>query len=93
MGTSAGGEILRLPVGKLEAGQYADFAALDLSDLSLAPRQELFANLVYAMQPGAVSHVVVGGKIVVEDGKLQTVPEAAIGRRVDQLFAKWGKGS
>jgi 5-methylthioadenosine/S-adenosylhomocysteine deaminase len=91
MGTRNAGEILRLPVGSLEIGQYADFAALDIHDLSLAPKQELFANMVYAMQPGAISTVVVGGKIVFEHGAIVTVPERTIGRRVDQLFEGWAK--
>ncbi|MNC48956.1 N-ethylammeline chlorohydrolase [compost metagenome] len=91
MGTSSAGDILRMPIGSIEAGQHADFAALDLHDLSLAPRKELFANMVYAMQPGAVSTVVAGGRIVVEQGKILTVPEASIGRRVEQLFEKWDK--
>ncbi|MNC49243.1 S-triazine hydrolase [compost metagenome] len=91
MGTSSAGDILRMPIGSIEAGQHADFAALDLHDLSLAPKRELFANMVYAMQPGAVSTVVVGGKIVFEQGKILTVSESAIGGRVDQLFEKWDK--
>lgn len=90
MGTSCAGEILWLPVGSLEIGQHADFVALDTHDLSLAPRKELFSNMVYAMQPGAVSTVVVGGRIVFEDGKLSAVSESDIGRRVDELFERWG---
>ncbi|MRN51633.1 amidohydrolase family protein [Paenibacillus monticola] len=89
MGTSNAGEILRMPIGSLQAGQHADFVALDINDLSLAPKKELFANMTYAMQPGAVSTVVVAGRIVFEHGKLQTVSESSIGGRVDQLFAKW----
>jgi 5-methylthioadenosine/S-adenosylhomocysteine deaminase len=91
MGTRSAGEILRLPVGSLETGQYADFAALDLHDLSLAPKRELFANMVYAMQPGAIRTVVVGGKVVFEQGKIKAVSEAAIGGRVDRLFEQWAK--
>jgi 5-methylthioadenosine/S-adenosylhomocysteine deaminase len=45
--------------------------------------------MVYAMQPGAVSTVVVGGRVVFEDGKLLTVSESVISRRVDELFEKW----
>lgn len=89
MGTSNAGEILRMPIGSLQAGQHADFLALDSNDLSLAPKKELFANMVYAMQPGAVSTVVVAGRIVFEHGKIQTISESSIGGRVDQLFAKW----
>ncbi|WP_241781558.1 hypothetical protein [Paenibacillus sp. DMB5] len=47
--------------------------------------------MVYAMQPGAITTVVVGGRVVIDGGKLLTVPEAAIGRRVDELFEKWGR--
>ncbi|NOU79642.1 amidohydrolase family protein [Paenibacillus sp. LMG 31459] len=91
MGTRSAGEILQLPVGSLETGQHADFAVLDLQDLSLAPKRELFANMVYAMQPGAIRTVVVGGKVVFEQGKIKAVSEEAIGGRVDRLFEKWAK--
>ncbi|MNY77547.1 hypothetical protein D3C86_2174930 [compost metagenome] len=46
--------------------------------------------MVYAMQPGAVSTVVVGGRTVFENGKLMGVSESVIGGRVDQLFERWG---
>ncbi|WP_345773379.1 hypothetical protein [Paenibacillus sp. 19GGS1-52] len=45
--------------------------------------------MIYAMQSGAVSTVVIGGRIVFDHGKLQTITESSIGGRVDQLFAKW----
>lgn len=93
MGTKRAGEILRLPVGTLEIGAHADFVALDVNDLSLAPKNELFANIVYAMQPNAISHVVVAGKTVVEDGRLTTVSERSIVDRVDGLFEKWNRKS
>ncbi|WP_169082973.1 amidohydrolase family protein [Paenibacillus sp. PL91] len=89
MGTKRAGDILRMPIGVLEQGAYADFVALDIDDLSLAPKNELFANMVYAMQPGAISYVVVGGKVIVDNGKLTTVPERNIVHRVDSLFDKW----
>jgi 5-methylthioadenosine/S-adenosylhomocysteine deaminase len=91
MGTKQAGDILRLPIGVLEVGANADFVALDIDDLSLAPKNELFANMVYAMQPGAISHVVVSGNIVVEQGRITTVSEQKIVERVDQLFGKWLK--
>ncbi|CAM4172856.1 amidohydrolase [Paenibacillus alkaliterrae] len=90
MGTVNGADALRLPTGSLEAGKAADFIALDLLDLSLAPKRELFANMVYAMQPGAIAHVVIGGRPVFSEGKLLTVTGQEIGSRVDRLFDKWG---
>ncbi|MFC4766271.1 amidohydrolase family protein [Effusibacillus consociatus] len=88
MGTKMGGEILRLPIGSLEKGYCADFVTLDLNDLSLSPKTELFANMVYSLQPNAICDVIVDGKIVKENGKLITVPENEIVKKVDELFDK-----
>ncbi|MCA0757612.1 amidohydrolase [Paenibacillus sp. N4] len=89
MGTSNGAAALRLQTGSLEAGKAADFIALELGDLSLAPKRELFANMVYSMQPGAVTHSVIGGRPVLRDGKLLTVSGQEIGSRVERLFERW----
>ncbi|CAG7638523.1 amidohydrolase family protein [Paenibacillus allorhizosphaerae] len=91
MGTKRAGDILRLPVGTIAIGMHADFVALDINDLSLAPKNELFANMVYSMQPNAISHVVVAGKVIVENGRVTTVREQRIVDRVDRLFAKWAE--
>ncbi|MDU2242577.1 MAG: amidohydrolase [Paenibacillus sp.] len=91
MGTENAGRMLRLPIGSLEAGKYADFTAIDVNDLSLAPKGELFANMVYAMQPGAITNVVVAGRSVFDKSGIRTVSERTIGRKVEQLFEKWVK--
>lgn len=91
MGTENAGRMLRLPIGTLEAGNCADFNAIDLHDLSLAPRSELFANMVYAMQPGAITNVVVAGRPVFDKSGIRTVSESEIGRKVELLFEKWSK--
>ncbi|AJY74177.1 amidohydrolase family protein [Paenibacillus beijingensis] len=91
MGTENAGHMLRLPVGTLEAGKCADFNGIDLHDLSLAPRNELFANMVYAMQPGAITNVVVAGRSVFDKTGIRTVSEREIGRKVELLFEKWSK--
>lgn len=90
MGTANGAEMLRLQTGTIEAGKAADFTALDIHDLSLAPKRELFANVVYAMQPTAIAHVVIDGKLVFSKGGLLTVAEQEISSRVNRLFEKWG---
>lgn len=88
MGTKNAGEILRLPIGKLEPGMQADFIAIDTNDLSLLPKTNLIANMVYSMQPNAIKDVFVEGKQTVGDGKLLTVSEAAIGKRVNAFFER-----
>lgn len=91
MGTASGAEALRLKAGSIEAGKAADFIALDIHDLSLAPKRELFANMVYAMQPGAIAHVVINGRLVFNEGRLLTVAEGEISSRVERLFDRWGR--
>lgn len=88
MGTAHAGDILRLPIGSLQAGMAADFIALDVHDLSLTPKTELFANMVYAMQPGAITHVVTNGKLIVEQGQLVNITERQIVSRVNELFER-----
>ncbi len=89
MGTKTGAELLQLNTGDLRAGKQADFVSLDLDDMSLSPKQELFANVVYSMQPTAIKDVVVNGKMVVASGELKTVSEKSIVHKVDSLFEKW----
>ncbi|MFC3885645.1 amidohydrolase family protein [Bacillus songklensis] len=89
MGTKVGAELLRLPTGLIKEGLQADFVTLNVNDLSLSPKTELFANMVYSLQPNAIADVVAGGKMIVENGKLLTVSEQTIVQKVDQLFEKW----
>ncbi len=89
MGTSAGAKNLQLPTGELKVGMKADFVTLDLSDLSLSPKTELFANVVYSLQPNAISDVIVDGKLIVANGQLKTISEKDIVKRVDSLMEKW----
>jgi 5-methylthioadenosine/S-adenosylhomocysteine deaminase len=89
LGTSAGGAALRLPVGRLEPGYKADLVGLDLTVASLRPRRTATQNVVYSMLPEAIDRVLVGGRTVVEGGRLSTVDEAQILADVDALTGGW----
>ncbi|TSB47615.1 amidohydrolase family protein [Alkalicoccobacillus porphyridii] len=89
MGTTAGADLLKLETGELKIGLRADFAVLDVEDLSLLPNTELFANMVYSMQPTAITDVVVDGKLVVENRRLKKVSEHKLVRQVNQLVERW----
>jgi 5-methylthioadenosine/S-adenosylhomocysteine deaminase len=89
MGTRLGGEVLGLPVGRLVPGERADLVALDLDDPSLWPEQSLAKNVVYSLSARAVRDVMVEGRIVVEDGRLVSVPLEEIARRVRHLTESW----
>src|SRR5262249_52990394 len=89
MGTRLGGEVLALPVGRIAPGHRADLVALDLHDPSLWPTTALAKNVVYSLSSRAIADVMVDGRIVVANRRLQTVPEENIEVRVKRLTGSW----
>ncbi|MEA2461258.1 MAG: 5-methylthioadenosine/S-adenosylhomocysteine deaminase [Actinomycetota bacterium] len=88
LGTVAGGDLLGLPVGGLREGDYADLVALDLNDISLHPLATLERQVVHSMQSTAIKRVMVGGRVIAEEGRLSRVPLG----RVRELVATATKG-
>lgn len=89
MGTSLGGEVLRLPVGRIASGYRADLVALDLGDPSLWPAQALAKNVVYALSARAITDVVVDGEVQVASRKLVHVELEEVQARVRSLTSNW----
>jgi 5-methylthioadenosine/S-adenosylhomocysteine deaminase len=89
MGTTLGGAVLDLPVGRVAEGYRCDLVAVDLDDPSLWPSQALAKNVVYALSSRAVTDVVVDAEVVVADRRLTQVPQAEIQRRVSELTRTW----
>ena len=89
LGTSAGGEVLDLPVGQIAPGRLADLVALDLGHPSLHPPNALMKNVVYALSPQAISDVWVHGRPVVRDGRLVTIDETELLGEVRALTRDW----
>ena len=89
LGTSAGGVALRMPVGRISAGYKADLVAIDLTKVSLQPRRTVTQNIIYSMQPEAISRVVVGGRTVVELGEVLTIDADKVTADVNQLTRNW----
>jgi len=87
MGTALGGEVLRLPVGRIAPGYRCDLVALDLDDPSLWPEQPLEKNVVYALSSRAITDVMVDGELVVADRRLTRVTLAEIQQRVRTVIA------
>jgi 5-methylthioadenosine/S-adenosylhomocysteine deaminase len=89
MGTSGGGAVLGLPVGRIAPGYRCDLVAVDLDDPSLWPAQALAKNVVYALSSRAVTDVVVDAEVTVADRRLTQVPLAEIQERVTELTRTW----
>lgn len=90
MGTENGGKLLGLPIGKLEAGYKADFVGVNMYDLSMQPisksKEQILPNMVYSMQPTAISKVVVNGRLTVDHGNITTIPERAVIHMVQRIM-------
>lgn len=69
---------LEAEVGSLEVGKAADMCAFNLSGLAQQPVYDPVSQLIYASSRACVEHVWVGGKQLLENGKLTRMDEAKI---------------
>jgi 5-methylthioadenosine/S-adenosylhomocysteine deaminase len=93
MGTIAGADLLRLPVGSFESGRRADVVALDLNDLSLFPRNVLERTIVSSMQPTAIARVMVAGEVIVDSGGSSRMPLRRVRELVDDVTRSWNRSA
>ena len=72
---------LEQKIGSVETGKCADLCAVNLASIELSPCYDPASHLVYAAGREHVSHVWVGGKLLVEEGRLLQVDEKAVARK------------
>ena len=72
---------LEQKIGSVETGKCADLCAVNLASIELSPCYDPASHLVYAAGREHVSHVWVGGKPLVEEGRLLQVDENAVARK------------
>jgi 5-methylthioadenosine/S-adenosylhomocysteine deaminase len=82
-------------IGSLTAGKRADVLLVDLRRPTLAPvhthpMRNLVPNLVYAARGDEVETVVIDGQIVVDNGRVTTMPEDEILDDAQRLAAEVG---
>jgi len=64
--------------GSLEVGKRADLLILDLNSINFTPLNDIPTHLVYCENGTSIEKVIVNGEIVVDNGKLTRIDEAAI---------------
>ena len=64
--------------GSIEEGKRADIAILDIRNVALGPTRNILSNVVYSSAGGAVSDMIVNGKIILRNGMLETMDEDSI---------------
>ncbi len=65
-------------LGSLEPGKLADVVLVDARRAGMTPLYNPYSHLVYTARGGDVSTVLVHGRVVVENGAVATVDEAAV---------------
>jgi cytosine/adenosine deaminase-related metal-dependent hydrolase len=78
MATLGGARALGLDadIGSIEVGKYADLAVLDLRRAHAFGPDDIYTQLVYSARAADVRLVLVGGRILVQDGRLVVFSEA-----------------
>ena len=74
-------------IASLEVGKQADLILVDLDHLAFAPLNDLAKHLVYCANGSAVTLTMVAGRVVVENGRVLTVDEAAIKAEIRERTA------
>ncbi len=84
-----GARSLRLghQIGQVVPGFEADLIMLDLDSLAFTPLNDLKRQLVFCETGASVVMTMVAGRIVVRDGRILTVDEAALKAEIRQV---WG---
>jgi 5-methylthioadenosine/S-adenosylhomocysteine deaminase len=78
MATIEGARALHLEreIGSLEAGKKADLIVLNLSVPNAVPMYDVYSQIVYALKASEIETLIVGGRTLLEDGKVLTIDEA-----------------
>ncbi len=80
--TIGGARVLRSDdhVGSIEVGKRADLVLFDANRLEATPDHDMASNLIYSMSGRMARDVLVDGEILVRNGKLTRMDEAALVR-------------
>jgi len=72
-------------IGSLEEGKLADIMVLDMDAPNLVPCFDLYSQLIYAAKAADVCHVMIHGKMVMQDRQMLTLDESAVKEQVRRI--------
>jgi 5-methylthioadenosine/S-adenosylhomocysteine deaminase len=75
---------LEREIGSIEVGKRADLVVLNRNSYHLAPDNDLVKQLVLCENGTSIDLVIVDGRVVVRDGRVLTIDEPDVCRRVRQ---------
>jgi len=87
MATEGGARCLGLEgeVGSIATGAWADLLLVDLQSLAFLPRHDFIRQFIYGSDSGDLRAVIVGGRIVVDHGRVTTIDEASLRNDIASL--------
>lgn len=90
MATIEGARALHMEkkIGSLEAGKKADFAILGLDSPNAVPLYNVYSQIVYALKASNVETVVIGGRVVLQYGRVLTIKEHEVIAKAREYGAK-----
>lgn len=77
--------------GSLEVGKKADLLIINLDTVCFTPRHDILNHLVYSENGSSIEKVIVNGEIVVENGKLTRIDEAALLAELRSLMPEFNE--
>lgn len=72
-------------IGSLEEGKLADMMVLDFDSPNLTPCYDFYSQLIYAAAAADACHVMIHGKMVMQDRHLLSLDEASIKAQIRQI--------
>jgi len=75
-------------LGELSVGAYADIILVDYHPFTTLTADNLPWHMLFGIDGSAVTTTIVGGQVLMRDGELLTLDEAAIAARARELSAE-----
>ena len=90
MATIGGARALHMEneIGSLEAGKKADLIVISLGAANTVPIYDVYSQIVYALKASDVQDTIIGGRVVMQNGRVLTLDEAAIITKARELGAQ-----
>jgi 5-methylthioadenosine/S-adenosylhomocysteine deaminase len=90
MATIGGARALHLEneIGSLEAGKKADLIVIGLDEANAVPLYDVYSQIVYALKASDVRDTIIGGRVVMQNGRVLTLDETAIIAKARELGAQ-----
>ena len=70
-------------IGSIEVGKLADMCAINLDSLRTTPMYDVVSHLIYAASSQQVSHLWVGGRLLLAEGEFTCINESDIKHRAN----------